>query len=410
MMSKKAHSDLMQEKFAPAKITRLVADWFAHQARDLPWRIQRTPYRVWLAEVMLQQTQVAVVKNYFARFVTRYPTVTDLARASQDDVLALWAGLGFYSRGRNLHKAAQMVVERFAGEFPRNVDDLMKLPGVGSYTAGAIVTFAYNQPTAVVDGNVARVLSRLLADDSCPTTSRGKRRFEAASLVLAQHADQPRVVQEGLIELGALVCKSRQPVCHSCPVRQHCQAFSQGQIEQFPTTAPAIKRTVLPVACALVHTTNSLWLERRDSERLFASQHSSEQKQLFGGVDLFGGLYEPPSCQVPEGVKPESVIRAMLAVRGIRVSRETSFGPPIVIRRLLSHRELVLHGFPIRLHQEDPPGAHWIDRDRLKRMGLSRAVHQLLHHGLPDHLCLQEQSSANAENDPKASLFAPIPQ
>ncbi|MEM7495079.1 MAG: A/G-specific adenine glycosylase [Myxococcota bacterium] len=486
-----------------SQVASLVAAWFAKHARDLPWRARRTPYRVWLAEVMLQQTQVAVVKGYFARFVAAYPTVADLARASQDDVLALWAGLGFYSRGRNLHKAARMVVERFGGQFPRDVKDLMKLPGVGSYTAGAVAAFAYKEPAAVVDGNVARVLSRLLADGSCPTTPRGKRRFESVSLALAQHAHRPSAVQEGLIELGALVCKPRQPLCHACPLRRCCLAYAQGRVDQFPVAAPATKRTILPVACALVHTTKSLWLERRDgrgpfchpecrgsdakdpptfskplesvvknvtseglasgchpraggdpdqmvgveennhsaqfrSSGLDSRLHGNDKKKRnlltvnehfekifneaeanpgspqstaarartlcgvgsavvfnhalsrpFGGAGLFGGLYEPPSCQVPAGSTAEQVVRAVLAHRGIPVSRQTPLGPPVIVRRLLSHRELVLHGFPVRLEQEDPPGAHWVDRGRLERIGLSHAVRQLLRHGLPGHVCLE---------------------
>lgn len=346
-----------------------VSRWFAQHARVLPWRQRRTAYRVWLAEIMLQQTQVSVVVDYFERFVARYPDVASLAQASLDDVLALWSGLGFYSRGRNLHRAAQQVQQQCNGQFPQDRKGLMALPGVGSYTAGAILAFAYNRAAAVVDGNVARVLSRLLADDACAKTPAGRRHFEAISLRWAQQTDQPAVLQEGLMELGALVCRSQNPACWACPLQRQCRAYAVGQVDRFPTVAAPIQRTDLQVACALVHTPNCLWLERRNS------------------AGLFGGLYEPPGCQLANKQQPRQVVAQLLQQRGVCCNM-AKLQAPVVVKRTLSHRNLVLHGVIVPLQQPVPGGQHWIDAQQVQRIGLSRAVQLLLGKALPQHPCL----------------------
>ncbi|MEM7589038.1 MAG: A/G-specific adenine glycosylase [Myxococcota bacterium] len=349
-----------------------VSHWFTNHARALPWRQQRTAYRVWLAEIMLQQTQVSVVIDYFQRFVSHYPDVTHLAQAPIDNVLALWSGLGFYSRGRNLHRAAQMVVQDFNGQFPQDLKNLMALPGVGSYTAGAILAFAYHQPAAVVDGNVARVLSRLLADDTCAKTPAGKRHFEAISLQFAKQTGQPAVLQEGLMELGALVCKAKNPLCHICPVQQSCRAYATGQVHRLPISSPAIQRTNLQLACALIHTPNRLWLERRSNK------------------GLFGGLYEPPSCPLGNKQSPQQAVHGLLQQRNIPCNVKR-LSVPVVVQRTLSHRNLVLHGVAVLLQRATPCGQHWIDPHQVQRVGLSRAVQQLLRKTLPQHPCLVPQ-------------------
>lgn len=209
--------------------------WFLSQARDLPWRVQPSPYAVWVSEVMLQQTQVAVVIPYFERWMERFPTVSDLAEAPLEDVLKLWEGLGYYSRARNLHKGARDVVEKYGGSLPSTAETLGKIKGIGPYTVGAILSFAFRQRAAAVDGNVLRVLSRYYCIPDDIGKSKSVRTFvEAAERLLPEK--EPWVIAEALIELGATVC-ARVPRCHDCPVRGGCLAYRNGTTGQFPVKA-----------------------------------------------------------------------------------------------------------------------------------------------------------------------------
>ena len=203
---------------------RLLA-WFAANRRDLPWRHDRTPYRVWISEIMLQQTQVETVRDYYLRFMERFPTVADLAAAPLEAVLKLWEGLGYYSRARSLHRAAQEVLARYDGELPADVAALCGLPGIGAYTAGAIASLAFGIPAPAVDGNVRRVLARVLAQPS-PTAVQLE---EAARLLLPPEA--PGAFNEALIELGATLCRPQNPTCLLCPWRDWCLACQAGQQE-----------------------------------------------------------------------------------------------------------------------------------------------------------------------------------
>jgi len=210
--------------------------WFAAHRRDLPWRRSRDPYRVWISETMLQQTRVEAVVPYFERFTARFSTVSELAAAPIEDVLAAWSGLGYYRRARALHAAARAVVERHAGVFPGTRSDLLDLPGIGPYTAGAIASIAFDAPEPLVDGNVARVLARLfLLDD--PQESAAFRADSwriAGELVGALGERSPGDWNQALMELGALVCTPRAPRCLVCPVRAHCRAAAEGRVDELP--------------------------------------------------------------------------------------------------------------------------------------------------------------------------------
>jgi len=203
-------------------ICDVVEPWFRANKRDLPWRKNKTPYRVWLSEIMLQQTQVQVVTEYYQRFIATFPTILDLSKAKEQDVLSLWSGLGYYSRGRNLHKCAKQIVDRYKGQFPDQFDELIQLPGIGSYTAGAISAFAFDKPAPVVDGNIARVLARLLNDPTPVNTPKGKKHFEAISANMVSFSNSPGDLQEGLMEIGAVICKRSAPRCNICPIKTHC--------------------------------------------------------------------------------------------------------------------------------------------------------------------------------------------
>jgi len=215
--------------------TRLLA-WFEKNKRDLPWRVlsangRREPYRVWLAEVMLQQTQVATVIPYFARWLARFPTLADFAAAPLDDVLKQWEGLGYYSRARNFHRAAQIVMGELSGAMPETVEGLLKLPGIGRYTAGAIASLAFNQDAPILDGNVKRVWARVFAltemnDDALWAISR--------DLLPKGRAGE---FNEALMDLGATLCTPRNPTCVECPIQRDCQAYAQGKPEAYPIKA-----------------------------------------------------------------------------------------------------------------------------------------------------------------------------
>jgi A/G-specific adenine glycosylase len=211
------------------KAMQELKEWFLEHQRDLPWRENKTSYRVWISEVMLQQTQVAVVIPYFHRWMQKFPTVQILAEAPLEEVIKAWEGLGYYSRARNLHKAAQMVMKDFQGELPKTAEELDRLPGFGPYTVGAVLSFAFQKRAAAVDGNVVRVLSRFFASSQdCAQ----RKHYEALTLSLLTD-DEPWVTMEALIELGAKVCQ-RRPDCSACPLIEKCQAYRQGKTADFP--------------------------------------------------------------------------------------------------------------------------------------------------------------------------------
>ncbi len=204
--------------------------WFQDEMRDLPWRQDRSPYRVWVSEVMLQQTQVAVVIPYFHRWMKKFPTLESLAAAPIEEVIKLWEGLGYYSRARNLHQAARLIVERNKGVIPSTSLELQELPGFGPYTVGALLSFAFKQKAPAVDGNVVRVLSRFFA--SAQDCSKRSHYEELAWSLLPN--DEPWIVMEALIELGAQVCQ-KKPKCGECPLLEGCLAYRQGKAADFPT-------------------------------------------------------------------------------------------------------------------------------------------------------------------------------
>lgn len=228
----------MPLQFPPAALGnfqgRLLA-WFRAHQRDLPWRRSKSPYRVWIAEIMLQQTRIAAVLPYYLRFLRRFPSAESLARARESEVLKFWSGLGYYSRARNLHRAARQVVAQHGGKFPRALEDALSLSGIGAYTAAAVLSIAYDAPLAVLDGNVARVLARLGAmrgDLRAP--ARWKRLRDASQRLLA--ADAPGDWNQALMELGETICTPQSPRCESCPVAQFCIARKLGLNGKIPAS------------------------------------------------------------------------------------------------------------------------------------------------------------------------------
>lgn len=255
------------KEFAP----KLIAWQRQHGRNHLPWQTQ-DPYRVWLSEIMLQQTQVATVLDYYPRFIQQFPDVQSLANAEQDAVLQLWAGLGYYSRARNLHKASQQIMAQFHGKFPQTRQELEQLCGVGRSTASAIVAFAFQQRETILDGNVKRVLCRVFALDGDPSN----KAFEAQLWTLAESllpensSDMPSYTQ-GLMDLGATVCKRSKPDCAHCPMRQDCQALAQNRVAELPRkkTAVAVKNISL-FWLVLQRQDGAIWLEKRAQTGIWA--------------------------------------------------------------------------------------------------------------------------------------------
>lgn len=223
--------------------TTKILQWYGSNQRPLPWRNTTDPYKIWLSEIILQQTRVAQGTAYYQRFVSTFPTINDLAASSEEQVLKLWQGLGYYSRARNLHKAAQSVVKNFDGVFPKTYKDLLSLPGVGPYTAAAVSSICYGEEQAVVDGNVYRVLSRYFGIEKPINATEGQKYFSALAQNLIRGID-PGTYNQALMEFGALQCKPQSPACHSCPFSDSCWALQHQ------------KTDVLPVKLAKKHVKN----------------------------------------------------------------------------------------------------------------------------------------------------------
>ena len=210
-----------------------IIKWYHINKRDLPWRNTDDPYIIWLSEIIMQQTRVDQGTPYFNRFAERYPTVNDFAAATEDEILNLWQGLGYYSRGRNMHHTAQMVMEEHAGYFPKTYDKLIKLKGIGEYTAAAISSFSANEPNAVVDGNVFRLLARFFGVDAAINTGKGKKLFTKLANSVMDDL-QPGTYNQAVMEFGSLQCKPVNPLCETCPLRIECVAFNENRIIDLP--------------------------------------------------------------------------------------------------------------------------------------------------------------------------------
>ncbi|ETI66302.1 A/G-specific adenine glycosylase [Neobacillus vireti] len=269
--------------------------WFKNEQRDLPWRKDQDPYKVWVSEIMLQQTRVDTVIPYFNRFIEWFPTIEDLAEAEEDKVLKAWEGLGYYSRVRNLQSAVKEVQEKYNGEVPNTPEEISSLKGVGPYTAGAILSIAYGIPEPAVDGNVMRVISRVLSiwDDIAKPSSR--KVFEKAVRTLISHED-PSSFNQALMELGALICTPTSPSCLLCPVRDHCHAFFEGVQNELPIKTKKTKtRDVQLAAAILLDDNGKMLIHKRPASGLLANLwefpnvelHHSLQNEREQVVDLF---------------------------------------------------------------------------------------------------------------------------
>lgn len=313
-------------------ITADLTQWYRQHARDLPWRRQPEPYATWLSEVILQQTRVDTGTAYWHRFLAAYPTVQDLAEAPIESVMSLWQGLGYYSRARNLHKAAQQIVETGKGQLPDHAAAWQALPGVGEYTAAAISSICFNEPVPVIDGNVQRVLSRLFDVPDRVDRKAGKAAIRAAAESLVDPGD-PGTSNQAWMELGALVCTPKSPRCEDCPLRGACAARAAGTQLDRPVKAPKKKATEVQ-ALFRVHVKAGAaggpewWVERRP------------ESGIWGGLEAFPVALEPaPGPTLPEG----------------------AWGP---VRHILTHRHITAWFHFLPAASEHPKGAgQWVSVD-----------------------------------------------
>lgn len=337
----------LPEERARRFVQQLLA-WYAQNHRALPWRATRDPYRLWVAEVMLQQTRTETVLGYYERFLRAFPTVEALARAPLDRVLKAWEGLGYYARARNLHRAAQIVVERYQGRLPAKKDELLKLPGVGRYTAAAVASLAFGEPEPVLDGNVRRVLARLLALEDDPARPHLERALEGwlRELLTAvpEARGRPGEFNQALMELGAVVCVPRAPRCAICPVEALCEARRRGVERRLPVRARRAHKPHHDVAVAL------LW--DAQGRRLLIQRRPDEG--LLGGLwELPGGKREPRESLLG-CLKRE--LREELGLDGADV--EVLSKEPLVVRHEYSHFRVTLYAFECRLRDRDGDGAN----------------------------------------------------
>ena len=337
--------------------TEVILQWYAANGRDLPWRGTRDPYRIWLSEVILQQTRIVQGRDYWLRFVDRWPTVHDLARASEDEVLKLWQGLGYYSRARNLHLAARQVDA--LGGFPTTLQGLRALKGVGDYTAAAIASMAFGIDVAVVDGNVYRVLARHYGIDTPINTAQGKHLFgELAQSLLPQ--GQAAAFNQAMMDFGAMQCTPRSPRCSDCPLAETCSALHAHRVDVLPVKLKATKVRQRRLQYVYIRCQGYTAIHRRPSG------------------DIWQGLYEP--LLVEDAPLPPFEGRWTLLRQGVK--------------HVLTHRVLLADFWLLEVDERPslPPDYQWVAESDLDRYGVPRLVEKLLG-------CLSELSESSEQSE-----------
>ncbi len=309
------------------EMTEPIVDWYRNNKRDLPWRHDVTPYRVWVSEIMLQQTRVEAVKPYYDRFLKELPTITDLAYAKEDRLMKLWEGLGYYNRVRNMQKAALQMVEQYGGEFPESYEEIRSLTGIGNYTAGAIGSFAFGIPKPAVDGNVLRVVSRILASREDIMKAKVRTAVERAlEEVIPQ--EYPGDFNQGLIELGAIVCvPNGEPKCGECPVAAFCRARKEGIAVELPVKTKAKGRKIEKRTVLVFHDNDTLAIQKRPAKGLLA------------------GLYELPNVEGWLSQKEIIEYSRSIGLSPIRVQKLPD------AKHVFSHVEWQMKGYEIRVDE-----------------------------------------------------------
>lgn len=321
-----------------------IISWFQENGRALPWRETKDPYAIWLSEIILQQTRIAQGWEYWERFMAQYPKVEDLAAASEDEVLRLWQGLGYYSRARNLHAAAKQIVA--LGKFPDTLEDIKALKGVGDYTAAAIGSFAFDIPAAVVDGNVYRVLSRYFGIDTPINSTQGKKEFAALAQSLIPASDAV-AYNQGMMDFGAVQCTPQSPKCLLCPLAETCVALREGRVEELPVKLKTLKVQTRRLAYIYIRCNGEIAIHRR------------------GEGDIWQGLWEPYNVS--------------------DLSALPTFDAPLVlkakdVKHVLTHRILLADFYLLETKKRPllPDDYIWIKESEISEYGIPRLIEILL--------------------------------
>ncbi|MBU6119319.1 A/G-specific adenine glycosylase [Hymenobacter siberiensis] len=322
----------------PSFLASALLAWYPRHQRDLPWRHTRDPYAIWLSEVILQQTRVAQGLPYYQTFLAAYPTVQDMAAAPEAEVLRYWQGLGYYSRARNMHRTAQQVVAEYAGKFPGTYAELLKLRGVGPYTAAAIASFAFDEAVAVLDGNVYRVLARVFGLHSDIAAPSSRKEFQA---VADQHipASTPADFNQAIMEFGAIQCTPAKPDCLFCPMQLSCWAFQHGQVALLPVKSKAkASRTRYFHYFVLRHGEQTYLRERREK-------------------DIWQGLYDFALAETAVPELPTAELQRHLHALGANLDTSQAAEPSATYRHVLSHQKLEVRFHPMALAEPLPEAA-----------------------------------------------------
>lgn len=341
------------------KFQKTLLAWYEKNKRDLPWRHTKDPYHIWISEVMLQQTKVETVIPYFQRFIKQFPTLVHLAEADEESVLKAWEGLGYYSRARNLHHAVREVKEKYGGVVPDTEEEISKLKGVGSYTAGAILSIAYGKPVPAVDGNVMRVLSRILLIEDDITKAKTKRLFEQIVRKLIPE-NAASSFNQALMELGALVCTPKSPGCLLCPVMDHCRAFHEGMQTELPVKAKQKPPKQVHIAVAV--------LENEYNEFLIVKRPEH---------GLLANLWEFPNCETNRSNKEEALIQHLQSKWNAEIKMDKHV---FSFSHTFSHLQWkmdVFYGKPTgEIEMNDD--MKWVDLDEMKTYPFSVAHQKII--------------------------------
>ena len=306
-----------------------IAGWYQEHKRHLPWRETTDPYRIWLSEIILQQTRVAQGLPYYLRFIKRFPDIAALARAREQEILRLWQGLGYYTRARNLHRCAKAIVSQNQGKFPDNFIDLQKLPGIGVYTAAAIASLAFHEAVAVVDGNVYRVLARVFGEEQDTASKEGRDYFfrKAQSLV---PADFPDIFNQAMMEFGAMHCLPKNPKCEDCIFKKQCVAFANGWQDRLPVKSKKLK------------------VRRRYFYYFVIEQNKKWGMQKREGKDIWHGLYDFYLVETLRSRKPERLWEEDKFLKSI--SGKIQFDKiSTLYKHVLSHQKLLARFIPVKI-------------------------------------------------------------
>ncbi len=333
------------------KFRQDLLDWYHSNGRDLPWRRTREVYPIWLSEVLLQQTQVTTVIPYYHRIMEQYPGIAALAGADLQSVLKLWEGLGYYARAHNFHKAARLIVDQMEGRFPEVYEEIRRLPGIGDYSAAAIASIAFGRPRAVLDGNVKRVLARLSRLEAPVNDPAQTSHFQQKADSLLDRKS-PGLYNQALMELGALVCKPRNPLCGRCPVKEHCRATTEGMVADYPRRLRNKSRPEYQVALGVIRKGNKLLITRRKNSGLLA------------------GLWEFPGGKLLPGEKPEEgCLREITEETGLSVQIDRHLTR---VKHSYTHFRIVMDVFLCnfesgRVRLRGPVAHRWVAATSLKK-------------------------------------------